>query len=106
LITATGREHLGQTNDQLKAPQQVTADDSFRTHLPQPGDGNAMGNYTERYRYDAVGNILQVRHATTSGGWSHRYSYDSGSNRLIGTSLAGDSDGQFSARYVYDADGN
>ena len=53
LIAATGREHLGQTGGALLPPQQVTNDDSFRTGLPQPGDGNAMGTYTENYSYDA-----------------------------------------------------
>jgi RHS repeat-associated protein len=106
LIKATGREHLGLTNGQLGAPQPVTGDDSFRIDLPQPGDGNAMGNYTEHYRYDAVGNILQVKHTTSSGGWSRRYDYAQGNNRLTGTSLPGDPKGHFPSEYIYDADGN
>ena len=38
-----------------------------------PGDGNAMGTYTEQYQYDAVGNFLKLIHAGTSPinpGWS------------------------------------
>lgn len=106
LIEATGREHLGQSNGHLNAPQQVTENDSFRLSLPQPGDGQAMGNYTERYRYDPVGNILRVKHTTSTGGWTRHYDYEPESNRLIGTSLPGDRGDQFSATYAYDADGN
>ena len=106
LIKATGREHLGQSNGHLNAPRQVTENDSFRMSLPYPGDGHAMGNYTDHYLYDAVGNILRVKHTTNSGAWTRNYDYDPGSNRLLGTSLPGDIEGQFSAKYDYDADGN
>jgi RHS repeat-associated protein len=106
LIEATGREHLGQTNNQPNAPQQVTQDDSFRMYLPQPGDGLAMGNYTERYSYDSVGNILSMSHAVSSGNWTRAYGYDGASNQLLATSLPGDVTGQFSAKYSYDAHGN
>ncbi|MEK6283555.1 MAG: SpvB/TcaC N-terminal domain-containing protein [Acidobacteriota bacterium] len=108
LTSASGREHLGQTADkQLKPPRQIDHDDSFRMNLPHPGDGNAMGNYNERYEYDSVGNILQMIHeARLGGGWTRRYDYEQGSNRLRGTSLPGDADGQFSAKYEYDAHGS
>jgi RHS repeat-associated protein len=116
LTSATGREHLGQTNNQLDAPQQVTENDGFRMALPQPGDGNAMGRYTETYSYDAVGNLLQMVHSAASGGWTRRYAYNEPSliepgklsNRLTATSLPGDPDaGPYSASYgSYDAHGN
>jgi RHS repeat-associated protein len=106
LIKAAGREHLGQTNGCLNAPEQVTENDSFWINLPQPGDGQAMANYIEHYRYDSVGNLLHMRHYAGSGGWTRRYNYDLESNRLMGTSLPGDPEGQFSATYDYDADGN
>jgi YD repeat-containing protein len=106
LVQATGREHLGQTNGQLSAPQQVTENDSFRMNLPEPGDGLAMGNYIERYQYDSVGNILSMAHAVSSGNWTRAYNCDSASNRLLATSLPGDLAGQFSAKYRYDAHGN
>ena len=35
--------------------------------LPQPGDGNAMGTYTETYAYDAVGNLLSMAHVVELG---------------------------------------
>ena len=115
LIAAQGREHLGQAGGTLSAPQQVTNDDSFRTALPQPGDGNAMGIYTESYVYDSAGNIRSLSHATSAGTWVRDYNYAEASritpsdigNRLTATTLPGDAaTGQFSAKYGYDAHGN
>jgi RHS repeat-associated protein len=115
LATATGREHLGQTNAQLNPPQQVTDDDGFRTGQLQPGDGNAMGTYTEKYQYDPVGNLLALAHAVTSGSWTRRYEYRELSqittaetnNRLTSTSFPGDpAAGPYSATYTHDAHGN
>jgi RHS repeat-associated protein len=115
LIAAKGREHLGQTGSALNAAAQVTDDDSFRTRLPQPGDGNAMGTYVENYSYDALGNILSMAHQVASGGWTRGYACKEVSrivagetgNRLTGTSLPGDPiNGPFSAAYAHDAHGN
>ena len=115
LICATGREHLGQTGGGLSVPQQVTNDDSFRTGLPQPGDGNAMGKYTETYGYDAVGNITSMAHRTGSGSWTRRYAYAEPSritaaevgNRLSASSLPGDpAAGPYTGAYQHDAHGS
>jgi RHS repeat-associated protein len=115
LIAATGREHLGQTGGALSPPAQVTNDDSFRMGLPQPGDGNAMGTYTETYSYDPIGNILSMAHRVGSGSWTRRYSYAEPSqivagetgNRLTATSLPGDPAlGPFSGTYAHDAHGS
>jgi RHS repeat-associated protein len=118
LTVALGREHLGQTSGTLSAPQQVTNDDAFRMRLPQPGDGRAMGNYTERYSYDAVGNLLAMEHKVASNGWTRRYAYAEASrvragetgNRLSSTSLAGDPDngssGPYGAAYRYNEHGS
>ncbi len=115
LISATGREHLGQTGIALSPPRQVTDDDSLRLSLPQPGDGNAVGSYSEIYTYDPVGNILAIVHQVASGSWTRRYSYaepsqvtpaESG-NRLSATSMPGDlAGGPYSATYGYDPHGN
>ena len=115
LIAATGREHLGQTGGVLAAPVQVTNDDSARIGLPQPGDGAAMGIYTETNSYDAVGNLQSLIHQAGSGNWTRRYSYAEASyivagetgNRLSASSLPGDpASGPFSATYAHDAHGN
>jgi RHS repeat-associated protein len=121
LISATGREHLGQTGGALRAPQQLTNNDSFRMILPLPGDGNAMGRYTETYTYDPVGNILATAHQALTlqhigiGSWTRRCAYAEASqivagetgNRLSATSLPGDpAAGPYSATYAHDVHGN
>jgi RHS repeat-associated protein len=115
LSSASGREHLGQTGGTLNAPIQVNNDDSARIHLPQPGDGQAMGVYTENYSYDALGNILAMAHQVGANGWTRRYAYAEASrvdpaetgNRLSATSLPGDAvAGPYSAAYAYDEHGS
>jgi RHS repeat-associated protein len=104
LISATGREHIGQVSD----PQpEYDWNDFPRVRLPHPNDGSAMRNYSEVYEYDGVGNILQVTHQAANGNWRRRYQYDANSNRLTSTSLPMDpSEGFLSARYDYDSHGN
>jgi RHS repeat-associated protein len=108
LIEATGREHLGQTGGRPNAPTPPNAFDSFNTGLDQPGDGNAMGTYMERYFYDAVGNILTMQHRgtdPTNPGWTRTYSYREASqieagktsNRLSSTAI-----GATTETYRYD----
>ncbi|KAH0566014.1 hypothetical protein GP486_000586 [Trichoglossum hirsutum] len=69
LIEATGREHLGQSEE------------ARFSQIPSGhhrNDGNAMGTYHESYFYDPVGNILEMRHARNNhshGSWAKRYSY-------------------------------
>jgi RHS repeat-associated protein len=115
LISATGREHLGQAGAALAPPSQVTNDDSARTGLPQPGDGKAMGRYTQTYTYDGAGRLLAMAHQASSGGWTRRYDYARQSqidpaqtgNRPAATSLPGDpAGGPYSARYQCDEHGN
>ena len=111
LISATGREHLGQgTDGKPNSPRQSNDDDSFRMNLPHPSDRNAMGNYAERYDYDAVGNILKMIHRGTDPsdpGWTRAYTYSPDNNRLQSTSVPGDpTGGPFSAKYKYDTHGN
>jgi RHS repeat-associated protein len=104
LISATGREHIGQL-----AQPQSTCNDEFRINLPQPGDGQAMRNYTEEYLYDAVGNFEELVHLAVKGTWTRAYAYneasliDAGkkSNRLSSTTV-----GATTEPYTYDAHGN
>ena len=76
LIEATGREHLGQVGGSRRPAPGTT---SSASSLPHPGDGNAMGSYTERYVYDAVGNFLQMQHRGSdpaNAGWTRAYAYN------------------------------
>ncbi|MBS1910851.1 MAG: hypothetical protein JST22_02580 [Bacteroidetes bacterium] len=116
LTAATGREHLGLNGGGgLNAAQQTNNSDGFRMGIISPGDGNAVGTYTERYTYDSVGNLQTMVHQVASGGWTRSYTYNETSlvtpteksNRLSTTSLPGDPPGgPYSATYRYDAHGN
>jgi RHS repeat-associated protein len=127
LVQATGREHLGQGG----APIPHSPSDAGRVGLVgadaagrfDPGDGNAMGTYIERYVYDAVGNFLQMQHRGSDPahpGWTRAYEYveqslledGSGgtlpktSNRLTRTRLNPAGDTTQPEAYLHDAHGN
>lgn len=78
LIEATGRE-----NYHAEGPPQQ------RPPEPAPVDfwlgGDVLRNYTQRYQYDSVGNILQMRHTADRGSWTRNYQYHLHSNRLLAT---------------------
>ena len=110
LIEATGREHLGQAGG---SPIPHSYNDASRIGLLHPGDGNAMGTYTERYVYDAVGNFLEMQHRGSDpahAGWARTYDYSEASlidaavqsNRLSGTTVGSGA----TETYTYDAHGN
>jgi RHS repeat-associated protein len=98
LVSASGREHIGQTT---AAP--VDWDDAARMAFPLPlaNDAQAMRNYRQTYEYDAVDNILGVVHTAAGGGWTRTYNYPSASNRLASSTVAGTTE-----PYAYDAHGN
>ncbi|MGW0141739.1 SpvB/TcaC N-terminal domain-containing protein [Streptomyces calvus] len=117
LIEATGREHLGLTGTVPKAPTPHSYNDAPRIPVPHPGDGAALGRYVERYLYDRVGNLLEMRHRGTDPahpGWTRTYTYteagqlDPGrhSNRLTSTTVAGATETYSTAGDGYDAHGN
>ncbi|WP_275587396.1 toxin TcdB middle/N-terminal domain-containing protein [Nitrosomonas nitrosa] len=78
LIEATGRENYH-------------AEDPPPQRPPEPAPvnfwlgGNVLRNYTQRYHYDSVGNILQMRHTADRGSWTRNYQYHLHSNRLLAT---------------------
>lgn len=104
LINATGREHIGQL-----AQPQTSWNDEFRVNLPQPGEGQAMRNYTEQYLYDAVGNFEKLIHQAANATWTRGYAYNETSlieaakksNRLSSTLVSAPAE-----IYSYDAHGN
>ncbi len=100
LIQASGRELLGLNGTAVQAPAPTSYNDIPRAGLLLPGDGNAMGTYTEQYQYDNAGNFLQLIHQGSdpaNPGWSRAYSYNEPSllepakfsNRLSQSSIAG-----------------
>jgi RHS repeat-associated protein len=106
LTQASGRELLG-----IAGPTPITWDDSSRMNQPlppNPNDGQAVGNYTESYQYDPVGNIQVVTHATATGNWTRTYAYDGSSGGATPTNnrLASTVVGSLTENYNYDHDGN
>jgi RHS repeat-associated protein len=114
LVAARGREHRADD-------QQVDHQVDPWTAPTLPNDGAALRNYVETYRYDAVGNLLAVRHhdgpnlsAPGTVVWHRRHQYATDGNRLLATSRPADppsSDDHvttptYSDRYGYDAHGN
>lgn len=80
LIEANGREHANVS----AAPGQFQNDpDHVGFPIPSPG---ALRNYTQQYRYDAVGNIDEMQHvAGPTGSWTRHYEYSPENNRLLRT---------------------
>jgi RHS repeat-associated protein len=83
LTEATGRE-----NDAALAFTNVDNwnDNSFIRQM-NPGDPMTIRNYTQRYRYDGVGNILQMRHVAAGNNWTREYQYQNTNNRLSTTQV-------------------
>ncbi len=115
LIRAEGREHAVQNNI-----QRDSADFEPVIGIPFPNSPEALQRYTQEYEYDQVGNFLGFAH---SGGallrWKRCYQYALDSNRLLGTSGAGEFQDQpcpehyvpgpvstLTQRYEYDVHGN
>ncbi|HEY3495004.1 MAG TPA: SpvB/TcaC N-terminal domain-containing protein, partial [Polyangiaceae bacterium] len=107
LITATGREHPGQTGVS-------TQPDPFEPPLgavPHPNDLQALLRYDEEYTYDPAGNLDRVAHTTTTAvngpagpawtQWTRRHQYATTSNRLLATSAPDDDENTYSAPYGY-----
>jgi RHS repeat-associated protein len=114
LVAAGGREHRG-------GDQQPNWDEGVRAVQSIPNDCQALRNYVETYRYDPVGNILQMRrhqgrNLDQPGQviWNRRYQYALDSNRLLASSLPADPDNLpeysatpgYASKYAYDQHGN
>lgn len=83
LAEATGREN----NTPLSFNSKDNWNDAAFMHHLNPGDPMDMRNYTQRYQYDGVGNILQMRHLATGNDWTRNYNYQATNNRLISTQI-------------------
>ena len=85
LTEAQGKEHVAQVNHN---PCDNWNDLPFLKKY-NPNDDMLWRNYTERYTYDVVGNILEMRHIATGGSWTRTYSYETSTNRLTQTQVGG-----------------
>jgi RHS repeat-associated protein len=110
LITATGREHIGQTALDFAPADGNYRDYPFVGFRASPNDPKAIRNYTQTYNYDAVGNITRLGHQATGGPGPLVYAYQEPSlleptkksNRLTNTALGN----RAPDPYTYDAHGN
>lgn len=92
LISATGREN----NAALREGGINEYHDKRFCSSMAPGDPIGLRNYTEKYQYDCVGNILQMKHIASGNSWTRDYEYASDSNRLLSTRMGDDV-----SRYTY-----
>ncbi len=86
LNRAEGREHAGQTSTQ---PNGDWNDCPFRVPYAAT-DAKAWRTYVRTYEYDAVGNILEMRHlasGSSAQSWTRQYEYAVDSNRLLATGI-------------------
>ena len=115
LIQASGREQLGLSGGTPAPPWPSSYNDVPRVQLPHPGDGNAMGTYSEQFQYDAVGNFLACIHRRSNPvnpGWTRSYTYNEPSllepgklsNRLTRTTVSGSV--PWTESYTYDLHGS
>ena len=82
LIESAGREN----NSELNFGDCDNWNDNPFIHSVIPGDPTAMRNYTEKYKYDNVGNILEMKHIASKQ-WTRKYEYESDNNRLKSTHI-------------------
>lgn len=109
LVVATGRERAGGRNDAVRDHGDL--DPASLVHV---NDEAAVRTYTESYRYDLLGNLLELRHAAgPAGTWTRHYRYahhedpSLATNRLVATSRPGDPEvGPYSSTYDHDVYGN
>ncbi|OJV54048.1 MAG: hypothetical protein BGO31_11820 [Bacteroidetes bacterium 43-16] len=92
LIEASGRELLGTAT--FGATDNWN-DAAWKTS--HKGDGSAVQEYTQKYKYDNVGNLLELRHMAYAGEYTRTYNIDTVSNRLLSTTVGADT-------YVYTHD--
>jgi RHS repeat-associated protein len=89
LLSATGREC-----DHVPEPTPWT-------DQPRCTDVTRSRGYTERYVYDAIGNMLRLEHRNEPGGFARDYARGAASNRLLSMQVEGNR-----VEYAHDPCGN
>jgi RHS repeat-associated protein len=95
LIEASGREH------DLREPPPLR-EGPWRTDRFPSGD--RLRNYTQRYRYDVVGNFIEMAQQAGAGSWTRQYATAIDSNRLHQTWMRGNT--VQAVTYQHDAHGS
>jgi RHS repeat-associated protein len=116
LIEAEGRELLNGVLPGPANPSVHSYNDVARRFSGAQCDGNRVGRYLERYAYDAVGNMLSMKHRGTDPaqpGWRRDFTYEepsqldlaARSNRLTSTHVTDAVIGAFDEIYSGGGDG-
>lgn len=92
LVEASGRENDTALNFSKKDNWN---DEAFIQDL-NPNDPMAMRNYVQQFKYDQVGNILEMKHMASGNNWVRHLEYEKLSNRLSSTQI-----GAQTYNYVY-----
>ncbi len=83
LVESSGREN--------NVPYNFSNTDNWNDvallHELSSNDPMAVQNYTQRYRYDSVGNMLQMQHLATGNNYTRNYQYQPFNNRLLSTQI-------------------
>jgi YD repeat-containing protein len=86
LIEGAGREHAGQ----VTFNGQDNWSDNWCNLQLQPNSPMQLRNYSQKYFYDGVGNIMKMQHlAGSTTSWTRTYQYNAGNNQLIKTTAGG-----------------
>jgi RHS repeat-associated protein len=101
LIEAKGREHAGITN---LPSNEYDRHKMLNGKIPSLNDGLAMRHYTQRYEYDAVGNMEKLKHNTDTPGTYTRTFINNTTNNQLLKSYIGSTPS--STDYTYDEHGN
>lgn len=77
----------------------------FLNHASDPNDKAALRCYTQKYEYDAVGNMIRMKHIVGgTNNWTRNFTLSSTSNHTMGSSIG--SKNPSSETLSYDARGN
>jgi len=99
LTAATGREN----DAALKYGDCDNWNDKPFMQDLSPGDPMASRNYTQSYDYDAVGNILKMKHLDGKANWTREYEYETANNRLKRTFIGDNANPASYTKYRYHA---
>lgn len=83
LIEATGRENSASlTFDNRDNYSDIPFKSKYKNAGPM-----VVWDYKQRYLYDAVGNIINMKHVASGNSWTRDYTYADKSNRLLSTTV-------------------
>lgn len=102
LMKATGRELLDAATGVTRTCPPYQSGTS-RSTQPFPTNGEQLCRYIETYKYDEVGNIMELSHQPMDDekatGWTREYYYNTQDNKLVQTKV-----GEAKETYLYESE--